>query len=76
MKWFTVLAIVTSMLLPIGYRLEPCEVTKVEKGIVTMTGYDGDYWIPEDEAWRVGDRAFALVSNGKIIEVRYLWRKR
>lgn len=76
MKWLTILAIATSMLLPFGYRIEHCEVTNVEHGVVTMTGEDGDYWIPEDEAWKVGNKALALVSKGKIIEVRYLWRKR
>ena len=71
--WFCILAIVTAMLKPIGYRIEPCEVTAVERGVVTMTGLDGDYWIAEDEAWQVGDRALALVRRGKIVEVRYVW---
>ena len=75
MKWFTII-MATMMLLPCGYRIEHCTVTDVSKGIVTMTGEDGDYWIPEDEAWKVGNKALALVSKGKIIEVRYLWRKR
>lgn len=71
-KWFCILAIVTAMLKPIHYRIEPCEVTEVQHGVVTMTGLDGDYWLPEDESWQVGDRALALVSRGKIVEVRYI----
>lgn len=71
--WFAILAIVTAMLRPIGYRIEPVKVTDVTRGVVTMTGLDGDYWIPEDEAWQVGDRGLALVRQGKIVEVRYIW---
>lgn len=72
-KWFAIWTIAASMLLPIGFRVEQCQVTDVSKGIVTLTGSDGDYWIPEDEAWRVGNKAIALVRKGKIIEVRYVW---
>lgn len=72
-SWFAILAIVTTMLRPIGYRIEPVTVTDVSNGIVTMTGTDGDYWIQEDEAWQVGDRGVALVRQGKIVEVRYIW---
>jgi len=72
-KWFLTLAII-ALMLPGGFRIEHCEVTQVDKGIITMTGTDGDYWLPEDEAWRVGDKALVLVKRGKIIEARYKWR--
>lgn len=69
--WFCAVAL-AALLLPGGYRIEPCEVTAVERGVVTLTGLDGDYWIAEDEAWRVGDKALALVSRGRIVEVRWV----
>lgn len=72
-KWFLTLTII-AMLLPGGFRIEHCEVTQVEKGIVTMTGTDGDYWLPEDESWQEGDKALVLVKRGKVIEARYKWR--
>ena len=72
-KWFALILLTTALLLPNGYRIERCEVTEVRHGIVTMTGLDGDYWIAEDEAWQVGDRAIALIRRGRIVEVRYLW---
>jgi len=72
-KWFLTLAII-ALMLPGGFRIEHCEVTQVDKGIVTMTGTDGDYWLPEDEAWKEGDKALVLVKRGKVIEARYKWR--
>lgn len=70
-KWITAMMI-AAMILPGGFRIEHCEVTEVQHGVVTMTGLDGDYWLPEDESWQVGDRALALVSRGKIVEVRWV----
>lgn len=48
-------------------------VTEVQHGMVTMEGEDKTYTIEEHEAWRIGDRAEAIVQNDKIIEVR--WKK-
>lgn len=70
-RWFALLAFLTLGMRPFGWSVEDVRVTEVQHGVVTMTGLDGDYWLPEDEAWQVGDRALALVRQGKIVEVRY-----
>lgn len=46
------------------------EVTKVEKGVVTMTDQRGhDYYIEEAEVWDVGDWASAIMfSNGTLFD--------
>lgn len=41
-------------------------------GLVTMVGKDAVYQITEDESWRVGDRAEAIVRDGRIVEVRWM----
>lgn len=57
-----------------GWSVEKVEVVDVHSGLVTMESTEGVYQIEAAEAWRVGDRALALVSRGKIVEVRYCWR--
>lgn len=68
MRYYALLFFLTLGMACMGYKVETLTVTRVEKGIVTM----GDYTIPEHEAWRVGDRAEAIVRDGKIVEVRFI----
>lgn len=56
----------------VGYTATEATVTKVERGAVTMVVEGREYMIEEAEAWRVGDRAEAVVREGRIVEVRFL----
>ena len=71
-RWFALLAFLTVGMRPFGWSVEDVRVTEVRQGLVTMVGDDTVYQITEDESWRVGDRALALVSRGKIVEVRWV----
>ena len=71
-KLFALLAFLTLGMRPFGWSVEPLKVTEVRQGLVTMVGEDAVYQITEDESWRVGDRAEAIVRDGKIIEVRWV----
>lgn len=71
-KLFALLAFLTLGMRPFGWSVEPLKVTEVRQGLVTMVGADAVYQITEDESWRVGDRAEAIVRNGKIVEVRWV----
>lgn len=68
MRYYALLFFLTLGMACMGYKVETLTVTRVENGIVTM----GDYTIPEAEAWRVGDKAEAIIREGEIIEVRFL----
>lgn len=70
-RWFALLAFLTLGMRPFGWSVEEVRVTEVRQGLVTMVGADAVYQITEDESWRVGDRAEAIVRDGKIIEVRW-----
>ena len=71
-RWFALLAFLTLGMRPFGWSVEPLKVTEVRQGLVTMVGEDAVYQITEDEAWRVGDRAEAIVREGRIVEVRWV----
>lgn len=71
-RWFALLAFLTLGMRPFGWSVEDVRVTEVRQGLVTMVGEDAVYQITEDESWRVGDRAEAIVRDGKIIEVRFV----
>lgn len=59
-------------------------VTKVEQGFATFTTHDGhEYTLPQDEAWKVGDPAAAIMAtrgtktkdDDRILQIRYTgWR--
>ncbi len=70
--WFTLLVFLTIGMRPFGCSVEPLKVTEVRQGLVTMVGEDSVYQIEAAEAWRVGDRAEAIVRDGKIVEVRWV----
>lgn len=70
-KLFALLAFLTLGMRPFGWSVEDVRVTEVRQGLVTMVGDDAVYQITEDESWRVGDRAEAIVRDGKIVEVRW-----
>lgn len=71
-KMFALLVFLTIGMRPFGWSVEPLKVTEVRHGLVTMVGKDSVYQIAEDEAWRVGDRAEAIVRDGRIVEVRFI----
>ena len=71
-RWFALLAFLTLGMRPFGWSVESLKVTEVRQGLVTMVGEDAVYQITEDESWRVGDRAEAIVRDGKIVEVRWV----
>lgn len=71
-KIFALLAFLTLGMRPFGWSVEDVRVTEVRQGLVTMVGADGVYQITEDESWRVGDRAEAIVREGRIVEVRWV----
>lgn len=71
-KLFALLAFLTLGMRPFGWSVKPLKVTEVRYGLVTMVGADAVYQITEDESWRVGDRAEAIVRDGKIVEVRFV----
>ena len=70
-KLFALLAFLTLGMRPFGWTVEDVRVTEVRQGLVTMLGDDAVYQITEDESWRVGDRAEAIVRDGRIVEVRW-----
>lgn len=70
-RWFALLAFLTLGMRPFGWSVEDVRVTEVRQGLVTMVGDDAVYQITEDESWRVGDRAEAIVREGRIVEVRW-----
>ena len=70
--WFALLFFLTIGMRPFGWSVEPLKVTEVRQGLVTMVGEDSVYQIEAAEAWRVGDRAEAIVRDGKIVEVRWV----
>lgn len=55
-----------------GWSVEDVRVAEVRQGLVTMVGEDAVYQIEAAEAWRVGDRAEAIVRDGKIVEGRFI----
>ena len=71
-RWFALLAFLAIGMRPFGWSVEPLMVTEVRHGLVTMVGADAVYQITEDESWRVGDRAEAIVREGRIVEVRWV----
>ena len=71
-RWFALLAFLTLGMRPFGWSVEDVRVTEVRHGLVTMVGKDSVYQIEEAESWRVGDRAEAIVRDGKIVEVRFI----
>ena len=71
-RWFALPAFLTLGMRPFGWSVEDVRVTEVRQGLVTMVGADAVYQIAEDESWRVGDRAEAIVRDGKIVEVRWV----
>ena len=71
-RWFALLAFLTIGMRPFGWSVESLKVTEVRQGLVTMVGEDAVYQITEDESWRVGDRAEAIVRDGRIVEVRWI----
>lgn len=71
-RWFALLAFLTLGMRPFGWSVEDVRVTEVRQGLVTMVGDDAVYQITEDESWQVGDRAEAIVRDGKIVEVRFV----
>lgn len=71
-RWFALLAFLTLGMRPFGWSVEDVRVTEVRQGLVTMVSEDSVYQITEDESWRVGDRAEAIVREGKIVEVRWV----
>ena len=62
--WFACLFFLTIGMLPFGYRIEPLQVTEVRHGLVTLQGDDSVFQVDEEEAWRPGDRAEAIVRDG------------
>lgn len=70
-RWFALLAFLTLGMRPFGWSVEDVRVTEVRHGLVTMVGKDSVYQIEEAESWRVGDRAEAIVREGRIVEVRW-----
>ena len=57
------------------YQRQDMTVIEVAHGVVTLESDGTCYTIDEAEAWRVGDRAEAIVSGGKIVEIRYGGRR-
>lgn len=70
-RWFALLAFLTLGMRPFGWSVDDVRVTEVRQGLVTMVGEDSVYQIEAAESWRVGDRAEAIVRDGKIVEVRW-----
>ena len=67
---------------PAAYR-QTMTVTAVRSGVVTLTDGVREYEMPEQEAWRVGDRAECIMltrgtedkSDDEIAHAEYVWRK-
>jgi hypothetical protein len=70
-RWFALLAFLALGMRHFGWSVEPLKVTEVRQGLVTMVGEDSVYQIEAAEAWQAGDRAEAIVRDGRIVEVRF-----
>lgn len=73
--WFSLLFFMTLGMTQFGYSVEPLTVTEVRSEYVTMHGEDCVFQIDNEQDWREGDKAEAIVRDGKLIEVRYLWKR-
>lgn len=71
-KMFALLAFLTLGMRPFGWSVEDVKVVDTHSGLVTMESPNGVYQIEQHEAWRVGDRAEAIVRDGRIVEVRFV----
>ena len=67
---------------PAAYRADMV-VTAVRSGTVTLSDGEREYEIAEHEAWRVGDRARAIMltrgtedpMDDKIAHIEYVWER-
>jgi len=73
--WFALLFFLTLGMTHYDYSIEPLTVVEAHTDRAILQG-DGCVFETDNEAnWRVGDRAEAIVMDGRLVEVRYLWRR-
>ena len=71
-KWFMLLFFLTIGMSKFGYTVEPLTVTEVKNEYVTFHGEECVFQTDNEESWRKGDKAEALIRDGKLLEVRWV----
>lgn len=72
MKYFMLLFFLTLGMGKFGYTLEPVIVTEANNNLVTFHGNECVFQKDNEENWRKGDRAQALIKDGELMEVRWI----
>lgn len=68
--WFALLFFLTMGMTHYGYTIEPLWVAEAHTDRAILQGDDCVFQVDNEQSWRVGDRAEAIVRDGKLIEVR------
>lgn len=71
-KWFALLFFLTMGMSHYGYTIEPLWVVEAHDDRAILQGEGCVFQVDNEESWRVGDRAEAIVRDGKIVEVRWM----
>lgn len=69
--WFALLFFLTMGMSHYGYTIEPLWVVEAHDDRAILQGDDCVFELDNEQSWRVGDRAEAIVREGKIVEVRW-----
>ena len=71
--WFSLLFFLTLGMAPFGYSIEPLTVVEAHSDRAILQGEGCVFETDNEVNWRVGDRAEAIVRDGRLLEVRYIW---
>ena len=71
-NWFLCLFFLTIGMAPFGYRIEQLQVVEAHDDRAILQGDGCVFELDNEQSWRVGDRAEAIVREGKLIEVRWV----
>ena len=69
--WFALLFFLTMGMAHYGYTIEPLWVVEAHDDRAILQGEGCVFETDNEVNWRVGDRAEAIVRDGKLIEVRW-----
>ena len=70
--WFSLLFFLTLGMAPFGYRIEPLTVVEAHDDRTILQGEDCVFQVDNEQSWRIGDRAEAIVRDGRLLEVRWV----
>ena len=70
--WFALLFFLTMGMTHYGYTIEQLQVVEAHDDRAILQGDGCVFELDNEQSWRVGDRAEAIVREGKLIEVRWV----